>query len=1453
MGQKRPAAAPRVAGDKEGRVVYARIAKRLLDAQAQRGSALDHAESLIRNAAESSDVSEQALSTDTGFAADPDSLSYLGKGWKMRAVKAGIQVKEDATDIRDLVGDHVFFAAIEEKLGGKKARLRYAIKQVLDQPQSYEPQNVLDAFIAKRWMEVAKEEANTRRVMRDPKALKAGDDLVIFGRAFTVQKHTEFPGLFLTSEAMPVALPLEMLEAIPTDPAGTKAAPMHDALAALEAMEDKARERIAKRARPAGKNTAKGGRGGSAPIFQDAADVAIIAAARIAKAGVITIAKIKEIVGQVIGERAAHLRERAAGIEKMVTRLLRDSMGEDAIDPAKLTIASADLRKRAEAIDVKRGAAIEPAALDGPPAAPTTPITEPKAPRVGKPQEGISNTQAAAIETAAIVLRGLKTNTIKENAIGQAVRDAMRGIRPQLFEERYKVQMARVRDSARAMIEEAMRSGYSPETVRSVIKLAMENPKQLRLAYQGTLAEGVAKLKAKLPALRLALRKQIEAKEFKRSTVKQQLIKAIKETLPPVLRGKFLTMVKNVHTQGGLKKALERVQSELSKHTARSFISMTRETVTKTKMAELPSETGNNLRDQVQALADKAEALYAKLRAKGVTPASREQLLNDLKAAHFEIISIRHQNETEHLIKVGAEMKQVAEYRQAVIQALKKRTPLKRRFMQAMKRNPGVITRWIRWNLTPEQIAKIIDSNFTEGGVATELLIHSLWNGETATDGELRRFYEDMERLLIKAGFKGGLAQARVELSGQMGEASTMFLGADGSLILGSDKKNAGKIIRLGDDERLTLDQAMYLYAADTDTQLMENTRDYTFDEREFANGFRLSTGMRNKIEDALPERHKKFVRELKMLRDVQFRDRVFKVFREIKGHEPDAVGEPGEYMGRVVNSQQRAMQAEIAVAKQVTERHIEDVGYLKPRDENAKSPMLIRGFLGAIIGQAESSARIVHQAQRLRSVESVLRDPQVQAEMEKRLGAGIVRRVQQIIVDGAGLANPEPHWGGVVNRIIRGFIRGPSVALTALNARSWARNMIGGGSILSADLSAEMLAKGMWRLTNDWSGVSKRLFKHSDFTWARYAKSNHSLFSQQPDTALSEMHVLSDSFWKKLQRNTVEIGTLVERMKAAGRAGKMRDAKSAAKNLHAAVRDTLRFGMAADSFSLRLAWATLEAQVESEHADWSDAKKIAWVNERHERVIRRTQNGTSPLELSGAATTARHYPVLGMFTALSGDLQKKRSLAFEAWASNSWKRRTRVAASMAISAAMTSVLVTGGVGWLVSALTGGADDEWEKMARDEKFRQRAAWGFIEEMAGLGPAGAPKFLDVLEARLQRGTFPKGERVLTGPAASQAFELYSAGNDWMEWIERSTATEEKAARFKVPASEYFWRGSEKGGFAILNLLGVSASPTWWLWKGTRFDSGDEDTRAYDLKRDPLARHTTWHGQWLGIGE
>ncbi len=1023
--------------------------------------------------------------------------------------------------------------------------------------------------------------------------------------------------------------------------------------------------------------------------------------------------------------------------------------------------------------------------------------------------------------------RAVKASAKGAKAVNTIIRDTIKEINP-AFSKHFN----RVRTMVRSILDasENKAGGYDAAEFEKAIDAIKANPKAARVAYYAGLGEGLARMKSKLPKIRLKLAQKFQDKITAADDLRKILMREIKKNLPTSLHGRFLATMKGVHTARDVAKAIGRMHKLLAHYEARADAAKLERIVREKKIRRKYTVA---VRKRLREIRAKALAIRQAMLRKGVgpTPSGKpvsltrvalEALAADMKQLLREAQALVHAEEQTMAIFVAGQKVNAADLRRKVIDRLRNRKAIPANRLAAFVRQAGGARRFFRRQMTPDTIAMIIDADMNGAGPAWGVSVGQFWQGETARAGEMRRFSEDVDALVKAAGFRD-LAEARIELGGALGEMSQLFLTSDGRMVNGATARGDALVIRVG-GEMLTVDQALDIYAKDPDTQLQETNREYTFDSRPHAEPFLLRPNVRTIIDTALPTDLKILVKKAKRLRDRRFRKRLFQAHRNIKGWEPDPVV---DYWPRRINREQMTQQSEAPIWRAVSDRHLEDAGFLKERDEDAKAPMLIGSFLETLMRQADAAAAIIHMAERVRAAEAVLRDPEVKAMIESRFGGAMVERLEEMIRLAAGV---EKRPLNLLDRAFIGLVRNISRSKTAINVRTWLRNMTG-AITLAVELEAGDLADGMKVALSPELG--KRMFENSDFVWMRYQHNPHAIFSMQPDKALIDMGPMKAS--TALTFDPQEMKALVEATVIELRKG---NRLQAVKNLHKLLGDSIRLGMLADSFPLRVAWGALEAKALREMPNATEQERLEWVSWEHEKLIRRTQNTSSVNDTSGLVAFSRNSTWLAPILALTGDSQKKYNIVVQAALSGDRKRQTRVGVTIALAAG-ASAMITGGFGYglyeLMAAVFGGGD-EWERQARIEKALERLAWGYARELAGM-VIGGSQLLEFVEAKMTG--FAKGERLLS-PAASVGMEAIGGAWDLIDAFKRLDPTEEQQAMMDRgqmnTAGELFTRGLEKVTLASLDAAGISVSPTYWLIKGALPKGSDDPrTRAGQLRK------------------
>lgn len=165
------------------------------------------------------------------------------------------------------------------------------------------------------------------------------------------------------------------------------------------------------------------------------------------------------------------------------------------------------------------------------------------------------------------------------------------------------------------------------------------------------------------------------------------------------------------------------------------------------------------------------------------------------------------------------------------------------------------------------------------------------------------------------------------------------------------------------------------------------------------------------------------------------------------------------------------------------------------------------------------------------------------------------------------------------------------------------------------------------------------------------------------------------------------------------------------------------------DSVASQVAWGAAEAK--ADRLGLKGAERDAFVAREAERAVRRTQNSSSPLDMSGIAARARGS-LLSPFLQFTSDANKSWNLLWSAWYRGDASFR-RALVGVALNAAFAAA---------VSAVWAELVDDDDRK-NDQALSERFARHFMREMAGL-PYGGPDAASVLESAFDLAVLGRGQ-------------------------------------------------------------------------------------------------------------
>jgi len=512
-----------------------------------------------------------------GFAVHPDALTRFTPAEQMR-IRSVIQVTEDDSYAREMVGDAMIDAILEEAAGGERAKHRNARQRILDQPELAEPEQYLAAFLIEARLtaeedhvtaDMSREESararrqySTReREWYDPSELPVGATFQVEGIEFEIVPN-EYGELMLTSwEGLNANIIAESIARIPIDRGTLQLTEIsREALAEETARDD-----------------AEAGRAEAAIDEMRAEEPT--RTVTVTQPGLIG----EEFGGPVTGAQETLItepepspvdradRERRAQVQ---AALDADESG-DLLDWIE---TKADQYAADAAARLRKGpprglhATVLGESIVIPMIADATIYLTAKAMKYGvRGARGIRNMVRAWLERRPHLRKYEKRIARNVQKLITASVDPETGkIDPARFElaatdlrnsvER-RVAYAK-RQTAKGRIREALRGPKQPKTITESEALHLSLAAQRRAAHAADRARGDL-ARTQLIELRRDLQRQHRDDKAGRQLIRKQLTQIVRELLPVSQRGKLLTNIRDAETPGRLAKSIRKVHEVL--------------------------------------------------------------------------------------------------------------------------------------------------------------------------------------------------------------------------------------------------------------------------------------------------------------------------------------------------------------------------------------------------------------------------------------------------------------------------------------------------------------------------------------------------------------------------------------------------------------------------------------------------------------------------------------------------------------------------------------------------------------------------------------------------------------------------------------------------------------------------------------------------------------------------
>ena len=514
-------------------------------------------------------------------------------------------------------------------------------------------------------------------------------------------------------------------------------------------------------------------------------------------------------------------------------------------------------------------------------------------------------------------------------------------------------------------------------------------------------------------------------------------------------------------------------------------------------------------------------------------------------------------------------------------------------------------------------IADVMAGNREDAVFVADMLHHALTDGEAAHLSQIRSTFDVLNNLAKEAGFDN-LDQLMDVAGVTRIEVETQTINAT----FGGQKL------------QLTLDQAMKLYAFD------EETLDKIVDEVDaYGNVVREGVGIQthdgrtvspikgitrqevSDVIDQLPVGVRGLIDKAKAHRETVLRPLAFGAFYEIHGYEPRFVP------GYEPTSRERIKSnpAERLQISEMTAKFLDDAGFTKERTATSGA-VILGGFVEDFMSNADAMSKLGHMAIPARDAISIINHRDVYDAINTHMGAGVRADLEARILHGAGMVE---RTAGTLGMIVAGNVAG---AYLSLNPRTYGRIYFGGLSNLSLEMSPAEILVGQASLV-DLNAVLEEAHQNG-YLWAR---ANSGAMRRQLQSFEQKPTKIADkaAFYNRIRKIAKSMARASKYLAQGNWSNASRVTKEMLK-LMRELPDDIHALQALDNLIVATAYVGVRSRLMKE--GYSGAELIKMAGTETERVIRLTQNSSSPLDATVLdakdAVEGRAYRVLFPFTS---------------------------------------------------------------------------------------------------------------------------------------------------------------------------------------------------------------------------
>jgi hypothetical protein len=929
-------------------------------------------------------------------------------------------------------------------------------------------------------------------------------------------------------------------------------------------------------------------------------------------------------------------------------------------------------------------------------------LTERMAKRVDTEREKAESAKAAARATISVLQTQLKAAGTREKGLSKVV-----GILETMRAKQDAA--AELRDIDFRNTSNDNRSRFAENT-----KLQAEN-RSIKEKYKDDLASEKRVAEARVIAERAkAAEAMAGMKQSQREVeqIKDAVVRAVRDSLPVALHGKFITDIRKVRGAYQLPALLAKIEQASQLNRAKeldkklSNLTGVRDTRkldnpkvrdyvvgARGKNGTLKALTDSaNTRDVAKkAMRDFVESAKAFMDAK--TANQRHMHIVEMENAFGNLAAAVEAQKAEDKLVEKNRMRAISDVANRVVERLAS-MPVSVIVRVTGEKFGSVANHGILWVTGLDNIGNMIDGLRTDigGGAFSQTIVRPIQKGQNQSARQVK----DAKDLADEAAARNGLgsfAEAFATLFGAMGDANTATYKLT---------------IPIGGKTELRAWEALKLAALDQETlgHVIGLDRPLFWDAD--GSGFTVSWQQYDAMMKAIPDNHLAFMQDLKAIRDLGF-DAMASEVKKLTGTEPPKVfGYDKITVHPDVSAKWNVdKNASLLPTGHITQS-LENLGITKARESN-KAAMLVTNFGEDWLQTVDTQARVTHLAAPIRNMKELLRRDDVKLAIKSRITPYALERLQTIADDVGGTGTRGGREGSEFTRRLLKYSANKNKALTAMNLSSVARNGAGVMTLL-AEMDVRVWTEGIARVMSLRSDSLVDLMDKSDLVSRFYGQSVVALqtIQTQGSMAADAGRDRAGTAWEQFVRGGKATGKSAARaaadlrgLRIPGRrvgavADFFRGLLDAAGNA-GTMLDGINMIHYVSSLPARVAWEGYKAEA-ARRGESED-----WAIQQTERAVGRTQAVPDPAELTALQSFARGTP-LQPLTSFGTDAARMVNMILRAKITGN--RRGATAAAVVLAGAWSGAVTGLFSKELLNVLFGTDDEEdrrnlWQKIAAD--------------------------------------------------------------------------------------------------------------------------------------------------------